>query len=245
MVCLINVKKKNSFSPKIPIKDLPQNLCTLTIKKKKKKLGCSFSFSGFSSEVFLFLQSYNVASAFQTKQSICICPPGHHGTWFSWNMGCQWRMAPGCVLVLIWWNEGPHQRQAEKQHDHRINITNTSILHTPKTSEVSWFSGYNYFFQIGLYESGSDYSFLPSKYLNTCCAFESESHSVVSNSFRPHGLFHGLFKSLEFSRPEYWSGEPFPSPGNLPNPGFKPGSPALQVDSLPAAPPGKLYIWHL
>ena len=39
---------------------------------------------------------------------------------------------------------------------------------------------------------------------------------------------------MEFSRPEYWGEWPFPSPGDLPNPGIKPGSPALQVDSLPA-----------
>ena len=38
---------------------------------------------------------------------------------------------------------------------------------------------------------------------------------------------------MRFSRQEYWSGLPFPSPGNLLDPGFKPGSPALQVDSLP------------
>ena len=44
---------------------------------------------------------------------------------------------------------------------------------------------------------------------------------------------------MEFSRPEYWSGEPFSSPGDLPNPGVKPRSPALQVDSLPAEPQGK------
>ena len=43
----------------------------------------------------------------------------------------------------------------------------------------------------------------------------------------------------EFSRPEYWSGKPFPSPGDLPNPGIEPRSPTLQVDSLPAEPPGK------
>ena len=36
--------------------------------------------------------------------------------------------------------------------------------------------------------------------------------------------------SMEFSRPEYWSGLPFPSPGNLPNPGIKSRSPALQAD---------------
>ena len=38
---------------------------------------------------------------------------------------------------------------------------------------------------------------------------------------------------------EYWSGLPVPSPGYLPNPGIKPGSPELQVDSLPSEPPGK------
>ena len=46
-------------------------------------------------------------------------------------------------------------------------------------------------------------------------------------------------QSMEFSRPEYWSGQPLPSPGDLPNPGIKPRSPALQEDSLPAEPPGK------
>ena len=45
---------------------------------------------------------------------------------------------------------------------------------------------------------------------------------------------------MEFSRPEYWSGWPFPSPGDLPNPRIEPRSPALQVDSLPAEPQGKL-----
>ena len=43
---------------------------------------------------------------------------------------------------------------------------------------------------------------------------------------------------MEFSRPESWSGLPFPSPGDLPNPGIKPRSPAVQADSLPAEPPG-------
>ena len=39
--------------------------------------------------------------------------------------------------------------------------------------------------------------------------------------------------SMEFFRQEYWSGEPFPSPGDLPDPGTEPGSPALQADSCP------------
>ena len=46
-------------------------------------------------------------------------------------------------------------------------------------------------------------------------------------------------ESMEFSRPEFWSGWPFPPPGDIPNPGIEPRSPSLQADSLPAEPPGK------
>ena len=45
--------------------------------------------------------------------------------------------------------------------------------------------------------------------------------------------------SMDFSRQEYWSGLPFPSPGDLPNPGIEPGSPALQADALTSDPRGK------
>ena len=48
--------------------------------------------------------------------------------------------------------------------------------------------------------------------------------------------------TMEFSRPEYWSGYPVLSPGDLPNPGIESRSPALKVDSLPAEPPGKLRL---
>ena len=41
----------------------------------------------------------------------------------------------------------------------------------------------------------------------------------------------------------YWNGLPFPSPGDLPDPGIEPGSPALQADSLPSEPPGKPHRW--
>ena len=46
-------------------------------------------------------------------------------------------------------------------------------------------------------------------------------------------------QSIEFSRPEYWSGLPIPSPGDLPNPGIELGSPALQADYLPTELPGE------
>ena len=45
---------------------------------------------------------------------------------------------------------------------------------------------------------------------------------------------------LGFSRQEYWSGLPFPSPGDLPNPGIEPRSPVSQADAVPPEPPGKL-----
>ena len=47
--------------------------------------------------------------------------------------------------------------------------------------------------------------------------------------------------SMGFSRQEYWSGLPFPSPGDLPDPGIKPGSPALQADALTSEAPGKPF----
>ena len=46
---------------------------------------------------------------------------------------------------------------------------------------------------------------------------------------------------MGFSRQEYWSGLPFPSPGDLPNPGIEPRSPALEADALTSEPPGKPY----
>ena len=49
---------------------------------------------------------------------------------------------------------------------------------------------------------------------------------------------------MEFSRPEYWSGQPFPSQGDLPDPGIEPRSPTLQVDSLPTEPLGKPRVPH-
>ena len=49
---------------------------------------------------------------------------------------------------------------------------------------------------------------------------------------------------MQFSRPESWSGLPFPSPGDLPNPEIEPGSPALQADTLPSEPSGKPH-WYM
>ena len=53
---------------------------------------------------------------------------------------------------------------------------------------------------------------------------------------------HQASLSIGFSREEYWSGLPFPSPGDLPDPGIETGSLALQADSLPTELPGKTYL---
>ena len=52
----------------------------------------------------------------------------------------------------------------------------------------------------------------------------------------PWTVAHQAPLSMGFSRQEYWSGLPFPSPGDLPDPGIEPRSPALQADSLPTEP---------
>ena len=59
--------------------------------------------------------------------------------------------------------------------------------------------------------------------------------SVVSDSATPWTVAHQAPLSMGFSRQEYWSGLPFPFPWDLPNLGIEPGSPALQVNSLPRA----------
>ena len=58
----------------------------------------------------------------------------------------------------------------------------------------------------------------------------------------PGTVAHQAPLSMGFSRQEYWSGLPWPSPGDFPNPGIKPKSPTFQADSLPSEPPGKPHL---
>ena len=69
------------------------------------------------------------------------------------------------------------------------------------------------------------------------------SLSVVSDSATPWTVAHQAPPSMGFSRQEYWSGLPFPSPADLPNPGIEPRSPTLQADALTFEPPGKPLLW--
>ena len=66
-----------------------------------------------------------------------------------------------------------------------------------------------------------------------------QSLSRVQLFATPWTVAHQPPPSMGFSRQEYWSGLPFPSPGDLPDPGIKPRSPTLQADALTSEPPGK------
>ena len=60
----------------------------------------------------------------------------------------------------------------------------------------------------------------------------------------PWTVAHQVPPSMEFSRQEYWSGLPFPSPGDLPDPGTESGFPALQADALLSEPPRKPHAYN-
>ena len=80
---------------------------------------------------------------------------------------------------------------------------------------------------------------------------EVKSLSCVRLFAIPWTVVYQASPSMGFSRQEYWNGLPFPSPGDLPDPGIEPRPPALQADALPSEPPGKPPIkaevadlWH-
>ena len=71
---------------------------------------------------------------------------------------------------------------------------------------------------------------------------ESEATQSCPTLFYPMDCSVPSCLSMGFSRQEYWSGLPFPTPGDLPNPGIEPGSPTLWADALPSEPPGKFQM---
>ena len=74
---------------------------------------------------------------------------------------------------------------------------------------------------------------------------ESVSHSAMPYSLRPWAAPHQVPPSMGFSRQGYWSSLPFPSPGDLPDPGIEPRSLALQADSLPTELPGSPVVGRM
>ena len=90
------------------------------------------------------------------------------------------------------------------------------------------------------------------KYMYIDCTYLSKIMTLLLKSLSGVRLFvttctvaYQAPPSMGFSRQEYWSGLPFPSPGDLPNPGIEPGFPTLQADALLSEPPGKPWLSYL
>ena len=75
-----------------------------------------------------------------------------------------------------------------------------------------------------------------------CVSAQSHSHVLFPT---PWTVARQAPLSMGFPRQEFWSGLPFPPPGDLPDPGIKPRSPALQADSLPLSHLGSESVSHL
>ena len=74
--------------------------------------------------------------------------------------------------------------------------------------------------------------------LNVCVRMCAQSLNCIQLFVTPRTVARQAPLCMKFSRREYWSGLPFPSPGDLPNPGIEPRSPTLQADALPSEPSG-------
>ena len=74
---------------------------------------------------------------------------------------------------------------------------------------------------------------------------EVKSLNRVQLFATPWTVAYQVSLSMGFFRQEYWSGLPFPSPGDPPDPGIKPRSPTLEADALTSEPPGKPFLLSL
>ena len=100
------------------------------------------------------------------------------------------------------------------------------------------------------YTTLTNWKIKPYDYLNRCKQSLWQSSTSIYDKVKWKSLSRvWLFvtpwtiQCMEFSRPEYWSGYPFPSPGDLPNSGIEPWSPTLQAATLPAELQEKPHLW--
>ena len=152
----------------------------------------------------------------QGTWAVCYFPSG---TWWEVFISSvfSWMVIVGSGLQS--WTEYTGQRSVEGKGESRIEVW-TNYLETVMHNSFLW-----------------DFDFT-----NITIKWKSLSH--VRFFATPWTVAFQAPLSMEFSRPEYRSGYPFPSPGDLPYPGTEPRSPALQMNSLPSEPPGKPSINH-
>ena len=114
---------------------------------------------------------------------------------------------------------------------------NNPIHTVPSLGYVLLFYSYHYFWNyIKSQDTSFSYTLLKVKVKSLSCVQLFATLCTVAYQAPP---------SIEFSRQEYWSGLPFPSPGDFPDPGIEPRSLALQVDTLPSEPPRKpTHYWN-
>ena len=101
--------------------------------------------------------------------------------------------------------------------------------------------GYKFYFSCGNFKIYllDTFKYAAQSYYNNYIWSSVESLSRVQFFGTPWTVAHQPLWSMGFSRQEYWNGLPFPSPGDIPDPGIEPKSPALQADALPSEPPRK------
>ena len=180
--------------------------------------------------------------------------------WKSWNVSLKLsRLSQGFVLNKPHGNNDPEdlrelQQRKDSQKQIRKKTPNPSkqIMMFTFICQFVWammpsylVKHYSGSFYKGVFEWGLHLNWWILSKRNYPPAYEwsevkwSESLSRVQLFATPWTVAHQAPLSMGFSRQEYWSGLPFPSPGDLSDPGIKPRSPALQVDALTSEPPGK------
>ena len=146
-----------------------------------------------------------------------------------WTVVCQAPLSMGfrskntgvCCHFLFW---GISLTQESNLHLLHLLQRQAVSLHQSQLGSTNWI--------MYLYKTCTSKTFL---FVCVCV-----NHSVVSSSVTPcDPVALQAPPCMEFSRQEYWSGLPCPSPGDLPNPGIEPRSPDLQANSLPSKLPGK------
>ena len=135
-----------------------------------------------------------------------------HSSTLAWKI--PWPEEPGRLQSMGWWRVG-HDWATSLSFigEGNGNPLQCSCLENPRDGGTWWASIY------GVAQSRTPLKRLSSSNIRT--------------------VAHQASLSMGFSRQEYRSGLPFPSPGDFPNPGIKPRSPEMQVDCLPSEPPGK------
>ena len=147
---------------------------------------------------------------------------------FGFQERCEEHFSPKVNSLIIQWNSNLHFRRTKFYTYSFLVIQHSAPGQITKTRKCYAICG----ILASLHEKQKT-----SDIYNCVC----QSLSRIQLFATPWTVDQQATLSMGFSRQEQWSGLPFPSPGDLPNTGIEPRSPALQADSLPSEPTGKCY----